>query len=247
MAQPTSRAEFKDYVLRRLGAPVIDINVADEQVDDRIDDALLYYRDYHFDGTDRVYLGYQVTQDDIDARSVQLDETYVGVVRIFDIGTSSSLSNLFNIRYQIQLNDLFDFSSTTYTPYVMAMRHIETLEEIFIGHKPIRFNRLNGRLFIDMKWGLDVQPGDWIMIEAYKTVDPDTHALIWTDQWLRRYATALVKRQWGENLSKYQNMQLPGGITFNGSDIFEQAQAEIEALEKDMISSYSLMVHDMMG
>jgi len=244
---PRSRIEFKDYILRRLGAPVIDINVDDQQVEDRIDDALIYFRDYHFDGTERLYLGYQMTQADITNQYVQLPEDYISVIRIFDIGKASSISNLFNIRYQIHLNDLFDFTSTTYTPYVMAMRHIEELEQIFVGSKPIRFNRLNGKLHIDLKWASDVKVNEYIMIEAYKTMDPDTNSLIWSDQWLRRYATALVKRQWGDNMSKYENMNLPGGITFNGTKIRDQAQDEIDALEKEMIISYSLPVHDMMN
>ena len=247
MATPGSRAEFKDYILRRLGAPVIDINVDDSQVEDRIDDALIYYRDYHFDGTERVYLGYALTAQDITNKYVSLAEDYISVIRVFDIGINSGLGNLFNIRYQIHLNDLFDFSSTTYAPYVMAMRHIETLEEIFVGHKPIRFNRLDGKLHVDMKWSSDLAVGDYMMIEAYKTMNPTTNALIWSDQWLRRYATALVKRQWGDNMSKYENMQLPGGISFNGSKIGDQAREEIQKLEDEMISSYSLPVHDMVG
>jgi hypothetical protein len=242
---PRTRDEFKDYILRRLGAPVIDINVDDEQVEDRIEDALIYYRDYHFDGSERVYLAYKMSQQDITNQYVQLAEDYISVIRVFDIGRATSISNLFNIRYQIHLNDLFDFSSTTYTPYVMAMRHIEELEQIFVGSKPIRFNRLNGKLHIDLKWAADVKPNDYIIVEAYKTMDPDTNTLIWSDQWLRRYATALVKRQWGENLTKFQNMQLPGGVQFNGDKIYDEARDEITKLEDEMISSYSLPVHDM--
>ncbi len=148
MAVPTTRKLFKDYCLRRLGYPVIDINVDDGQVDDRIDDALAYYRDFHFDGTEHIYLSYKITQTDVDNKFITLPDNINYVIRIFDIGRASSVSNLFNVRYQIHLNDLFDFTSTTYVPYVMGMRHIEELEQIFVGSKPIRFNRHNNRLYV---------------------------------------------------------------------------------------------------
>ena len=148
MAIPTSRDQLKEHCLRRLGKPVVDINVDDEQVEDRIDEALLYYRDYHFDGTERVYLKQQVTAEDKTNGYFTLDNSIIGVTSVFDIGDAIQSSNLFNIRYQIHLNDLFDFSSTTYVPYVTAMRHVEQLEEIFVGKKPIRFNRHINRLHI---------------------------------------------------------------------------------------------------
>jgi hypothetical protein len=247
MAIPTSRDQLKEYCLRRLGKPVIDINVDDEQIEDRIDDALQYYRDYHFDGTEHVYLRHQVTQTDKNNQYITLDNSYIGVVSVFDIGDAVQSSNLFNVRYQIHLNDLFDFSSTTYVPYVTAMRHVEQLEEIFVGKKPIRFNRHTNQLNIDMDWEFDVRVGEYIIVEAYKILDPNVYTDVWGDRWLQRYTTAQIKRQWGENLKKFEGLQMPGGITFNGQKIYEEAVEEIEKLESEMINSYSLPVTDMIG
>lgn len=246
MAIPTTRVEFKDYCLRRLGAPVVDINVDEEQIQDRIDDALLYYRDYHFDGSEQIYLQYQVTEQDRINKYITLSENIVGVVSVFDIGDAIQTSNLFNIRYQIHLNDLFDFSSASYAQYVTAMRHVESLEEIFVGKNPIRYNRHVNKLHIDMDWD-DVNVGQYIIVDAYAVVDPSTYADVWGDRWLHRYATALIKRQWGENLKKFEGMQMPGGLTFNGQKIWEEAVEEIRQLEDEMITSYSLPVTDMIG
>jgi len=224
MANPTSREELKQYCLRRLGAPVVDINVDDEQLEDRIDDALKYYQDYHFDGTEHIYLKHQITAEDKTNEYIPIPDAVIGVVRVFDIGDSVNSSNLFNIRYQIHLNDLFDFTSTTYVPYVTAMRHVEQLEEIFVGKQPIRFNRHKDRLNIDMDWTDDVQVGEYIIIEAYRILDPNTFTDIWSDWWLRQYTTSLFKRQWGSNLKKFEGMQLPGGMTFNGQQLYQEAE-----------------------
>ena len=245
MAVPASRQQLKDYCLRRLGSPVVDINVDDEQVDDRIDDALEYYQDYHFDGTERIFLKHQLTADEIASDEITVPDAVIGVVNIFDIGDAVQSSNLFNIRYQIHLNDLFDFTSTTYVPYVNAMRHIEMLEEIFVGKKPIRFSRHTNKLRVDSLF--EQNPGEFLIIECYRILDPETFTEVYGDIWLRRYATALIKRQWGENLKKFEGMQLPGGITFNGQKIWEEATEEINKLEEEMISSYSLPVADFMG
>ena len=245
MAVPASRQQLKDYCLRRLGSPVVDINVDNEQVEDRIDDALEYYQDYHYDGTERVFLKHELTAENIANDEIEVPDTVIGIVNIFDIGDAVQSSNLFNVRYQIHLNDLFDFTSTTYTPYVSAMRHIETLEEIFVGKKPIRFSRHTNKLRVDSL--VDQNVGDYLIIEAYRILDPDTYTEVWGDIWLRQYATALIKRQWGENLKKFEGMQLPGGITFNGQKIWEEATEEINKLEEQMITSYSLPVADFMG
>ena len=242
-----SRQEFKDYILRRLGYPVIDINVDDEQVEDRIDDALLKFRDYHYDGTEHVYLPYQVTAEDRTNKYDTLPEGIIGVTRIFDINDSYNAMNLFNIRYQLHLNELFNISSVSVAPYVIAMRHIEFLEEVFVGKKPIRFNRHMDKLYIDMKWDEDVQVGQYIIIDCYRTVDPEAYPDVWNDPWLKQYATALVKRQWGENLKKFEGMNLPGGITFNGQKIWEEAREEVEKLDQEVINNYSLPVTDMIG
>ena len=247
MAVPTTRSTFKDYCLRRLGYPVIDINVDAEQVQDRIDDALDKYRDYHYDGTEHILLPHEVTADDRTNKYITLDENIIGVTRVLDIGDAINSSNLFNIRYQIHLNDLFDFSSSSYVSYVMAMRHVETLEELFVGSKPIRFNRHSDRLYIDMKWSEDISEGEYLVIDGYRTIDPEVYGDVWNDPWLKRYATALIKQQWGSNLSKFEGMPLPGGIQFNGQRIMQEAVEEISKMEEEINSSYSLPVFDMVG
>jgi len=245
MAVPTTRTSFKAYCLRRLGYPVIDINVDDEQVEDRIDEALLYYQDYHFDGSEKKFIAHAVTATDITNKYITLDTDVIGVVRVLEIGSSLNIASLFNIRYQMHLHDLFDFSNSQNASYVMARRHIEQIEEIFVGQKPIRFNRHTDKLYIDMDWSSDVSAGEYVVIEAYLKTDPDTYGDIWNDRWLQRYATALIKRQWGENLKKMAGIQLPGGITMDGKGIYEEATSELDKLETEMINSYSLPVMDM--
>lgn len=246
MAVPSTRETFKQNCLRRLGAPVIEINVDDDQVDDRIDEALRYYWDYHFDGTEKIYYKYQVTQTDKDNKYITMPDNIIGVVNIFNVGASLNVNNIFNIRYQIALNDLYTLTNVSLVPYFMAMQHIQLIEEILVGRKPIRYNRHRNRMYIDMDWGL-VSVGEYIIVEAYEVVNPDTWTDAWSDRWLLQYTTALIKRQWGNNLKKYQGMQMPGGITFNGQQIYNEAIEEINQLEKEMISSYSLPITDMIG
>jgi len=247
MAVPSTRAEFKAYCLRRLGDPVIDINVDDEQVEDRIDEALIYYQDYHFDGCERILYKHVVNQTDIDNGYITLPQNIIGVNTVIPIGQSMNSSNFFNVRYQIHLNDLFDLSSSSYVTYVMAMQHVSFLEEIFVGKKPLRYNRHVNKLHIDMLWGTDVLVGEYIVVDCYSVTDPDTYADVWGDRWLARYATALIKRQWGSNLTKFEGVQLPGGLTFNGAKIYDDAETELAKLEEEMIVSYSLPVNDMTG
>jgi len=247
MARPASREQYKQYCLRNLGSPVNDINVDDEQLEDRIDEALQFYRDYHFDGTQHTYLKHQVTADDITNQYIPITENIQGIVKIFPIDDSSSTNNIFNLRYQIHLNDLYNFTSATYAPYVDAMRNIELMQELFVGQKPIDFNRHTDRLYIRMDWEADVKAGDYLIIECYQVLDPDTYSDVWNDRWLLRYGTALFKRQWGDNLSKFAGIQLPGGITLDGPRIRQEAMDEINKLEDEMIVSYSLPVHDMIG
>lgn len=246
MAVPATREAFKDYCMRRLGYPVVDLEVDDEQVEERIDDALAKFRDYHFDGTQHIYYKIYVTQTDIDNQYFTLPDDVIGVTRIFRL-TSTSVGNLFDVRYQIHMNDLFNFTSSTFTPYVMAMRHIETIEEIFVGEVPIRFNRLNNKLYCDFTWSTDVPVGTWIIVDAYQVLDPETHSKIWNDPWLKTYTTALIKQQWGNNTKKFESVQMLGGVTLNGQKIWEEANEEIAKLEADLTNSYSLPVFDMMG
>lgn len=247
MAIPASREEFKQYCLRRLGAPVVDINIDEEQLQDRIDDALLYYRDYHFDGTEKVYLKFEVTAADIANKYLTLPHSVIGVTRVFDIGDGRSASSLFNARYQFTLNEMFNISSMDMSPYVSAMRNIEMMHEIFVGKKPIRFNRHMNKLSVDMDWQADISAGQYIIVDGYQVLDPDVYTDVWGDRWMHRYATALIKRNWGENLKKFEGMQMPGGMTFNGQKIWEESVEEIRLLEEEMINSYSLPVGDMIG
>ena len=243
---PSSRETFKIYCLRRLGFGVININVSKEQVDDRIDDALKYWWDYHFEGTEKAYYKYQLTTDDITNKYITLPENIIGAVQMFESGDTFNTANMFNIRYQIMLNDLYTLTSVSLVPFYMAMQHLSFLEQIFVGDQPIRFNRHNNRFYIDTDWSR-YNGGEWLVVEAYQIVDPSVSTKAWSDRWLQAYGTVLIKRQWGENLKKFGNMQMPGGIIFNGQQIWDEAMKEIEALEHDMIHSYSLPVSDMIG
>lgn len=247
MTTPTSRAEFKEYCLRKLGKPVIEINVDEDQVDDRVDEALRYYWDYHFDGSDKVYYKHQVTSTDKTNKYITLPENIIGAVSVFSIADPSIRSDdLFNIRYQIALNDLYTLTSVSMVPYYMVMEHLALVSEMLVGKQPIRYTRHKDRLYIDMDWG-NLREGDFILVEAYEVIDPDVFTDAWNDRWLQNYATALIKRQWGSNLTKFTGMTLPGGVQFNGEKIYNDAVDEITKMEETMISSNSLPVLDMIG
>ena len=244
---PTSRQDFKNYVLRSLGYPVIEINVSDDQVEDRIDQALKYYADYHFDATERTYYKHQVTDADKVNKYITLPENIIGAVSIFSIGDPSVRSDdLFNIRYQIALNDLYTLTSVSLVPYYMVMQHLATIQELLVGRQPIRFTRHRNRLMVDMDWAT-LNTGEYLLVEAYEVIDPEIYTDVWGDRWLALYAEQLIKRQWGTNLKKYDGMQMPGGITFNGQKIYDEADADIKRMEEEMIMNYSLPVMDMVG
>lgn len=246
MALPTNRDQFKQYCLRKLGAPVIEINVDPDQLDDRVDEALLYFADYHFDGSDKTYYKYQVTAQDITNRYITMPDNIIGVVNIFEIGQALNTNNLFNIRYQIALNDLYTLTSVSMVPYYMALQHVQFLEQMLVGKQPIRYNRHMNQLFIDMDWTI-INVGDYLIVEAYQVVDPDQFTKAWSDRWLARYAEALIKQQWGQNLKKFGEMKMPGGLSFNGQKIFDEATAERKELENEMIYTYSMPASDMIG
>lgn len=246
MALPSNRLEFIQNCLRRLGAPVLEINIDEDQVNDRVDEALLYYMDYHFDGSEKTFYKYQMTQEDMDNGYITLPENIIGAVNLFDFGSALGLNNIFNIRYQIALNDLYTLTSVSMVPYFMAMQHVQFLEYMLVGKQPIRYNRNMNKLYIDMDWNR-FNIGDYLIVEAYQVVNPELYTDVWKDRWLMRYATCLIKQQWGTNLSKFKGMKLPGGVEFNGADIYKEATEERAALEKEMIISYSLPVTDMIG
>lgn len=246
MAMPTTRTEFREYCFRALGKGAVDIIVSDEQADDRIDDALKYYWDYHFDGAKKVYYKVQITDQDKTNGYITMPENINGVINLFDIGSSLGTNNIFNIRYQIALNDLYNLTSVSMVPYAMAMQHIQFLEYLLVGKKPLRYNRHVNKLYIDMDWDL-LTTGQYLIVEAYEVVDPDVYTDAWSDRWLLRYGTCLIKLQWGSNLKTFGGMQMPGGITFNGQQIYDEAQQEKTALEQEMIHTYSLPNMDFIG
>lgn len=246
MAQPTTRAEFKEWCLRKLGKPVIEINVDQDQVDDRIDEALSYYWDYHFDGTEKTYYKYQLTADDITNGYITIPENIIGAVRVFDLSSSVATAGMFSVQYQFILNNVQELANFELLHYWMLNEHVQFMEQMLVGKQPIRFNRHTNKLYIDTAKSKLVE-GNYIIVEAYQIVDPETYGDVWKDRWLQTYATAKIKYQWGSNLTKFADMQLPGGVRFNGEKILEDANAEIQKLEDEMISSYSLPLHDMIG
>jgi hypothetical protein len=248
MATVTNRTQFTDYCLRKLGFPVIEINVDPDQVSDRIDDALQYFQDYHFDGLQKTYYIHEITQEDVDNKYLDLSDVrdnanaatqVVGVTRIFPLQDSQSSINMFDLRYQLRLNELYDFTSASYINYTMTMQHLRMLEQLFTGEVPIRYQRHTEKLFVDWAWGDQEAPvGQPVIVDCYTIINPNVYNRVWDDRWLKRYATALVKRQWGENLKKFGGIQLPGGVVLNGDKIFEEAMQEIDDLEKDMENNY---------
>jgi hypothetical protein len=247
MAQPTTRKEFKEWCLRKLGKPVIEINVDPDQVDDRVDEALSYYWDYHFDGAEKTFLKHQITAADKENGYIDIPENIIGAVRVFNMGSNITASTgMFNVQYQFVLNNLHDFINYNMVNFYMSMQHLQFMEEILVGAQPIRYNRHINRLHIDTKWENLVE-GNYIVVEAYKIVDPDVYADVWKDRWLQNYASAKIKYQWGSNLTKFVGMSLPGNVQFNGEQILNDARDEIQKLEEEMISSYSLPVVDMIG
>jgi len=225
---------------------VIEINVDDDQVDDRVDEAISYYNDYHFDGTEKTFLKHQLTANDISNEYISVPESIIGITNIYDIGDTLSTNNIFNVRYQWSLNHIHDIGKYDLSNYYLSMQHIQFIEEILVGKQPLRYNRHVNKLYIDMDWD-KVSAGDYIVADCYQVLDSDTYTDMWKDRWLQNYATAKIKYQWGSNLTKFNGMQLPGGVQFNGEQILQDAQAEIQRLEEEMIVSYSLPVHDMIG
>ena len=271
MAIPTTKATLKDYCLRNLGFGVIDINVSDDQVDDRVDEALQYFIQYHYDGVERMYLKHKITQAEIDRAAtndtatatdkvdnrvkadwlegkgfIPVPDAVVSVTQVFPFDDSST-NNMFDIRYQLRLNDLYDFSSTSIIHYQMTMQHIDYLSHILTGEVPIRFNQHQNRLYIDMESTNDVNADDFIIIECYRKLDPDSYTDIYDDIYLKRYATALIKKQWGANLSKFNGVQMLGGVTMNGADIFSQAQEEIQRLVEQIQLAFETPIDYMVG
>lgn len=241
MARPANREQLIDYCLRRLGDPVIEINVDEDQVDDRIDDALQFYQEYHSDAVQRVYLKHQVTAQDKVNGYIPVTDATAFVTRILPISANLSTSNMFSAKYQIFLNDLYNINYMgSLVNYVQTMQYMNLIDTTISGGSEItHFNRHQNKLYIRTDWE-DVAVGDYIVVECYQIVDPNTYVQVYDDMFLKQYATALIKQQWGANLIKFEGMQLPGGVTLNGRQMFDDATNEISQIRQEMQLNYEM-------
>ena len=279
MAQPSSREGLIDYAKRQLGFPVLEINVADEQFQDLLDDAIQIYQERHYDGIARMYLKYKITQDDIDrgqARGgdstlgittttttstvglsttfnieennnyIQMPPSVIGVNNIFKVRSDTVYDGLFNIRYQLFLNDLYAFGSIDLLQYSMVQTKLEDITFLLNPDVRYRFNIRQDRLYIDVDWA-QINKDDYFVIDCFRILDPDDFTKVYNDQFLKRYFTALCKRQWGQNLIKFQGVQLPGGIQLNGRQIYDDGVAELAEIRSKMSSDYEMPPLDMIG
>jgi len=281
MAQPASRTDLINYCKRQLGAPVLEINIADEQVDDLVDDALQYFHERHFDGVEQTYLKYKITQADIDkgrgrggdnivgivtttaeatiagtattfsyeenSNYLQVPPAVIGINKIFRFdGSNTVTNNMFSVKYQLFLNDIYTFSSMEILTYAMTKRYLEDIDFLLTTEKQIRFNQRQDRLYLDLDWG-SVKVDDYVIIDCYRLLDPNDFARVYNDSFLKRYLTALMKRQWGQNLIKFQGVKLPGGIELNGRQIYDDAEKDLEIIREQMSNTYELPPLDMIG
>ena len=280
MAQPKTRGELIDYCKRKLGAPVLEVNVADEQIEDLIDDAVQYFQERHFDGVYQTYMKYKVTQDDINRGKARGGDNTVGIVtttvdttvglstqfnfeensnylpmppevigvtKIFHFdGTNTITNNMFSVKYQLFLNDIYYWGSTELLSYAMVKTYLQDIEFLLTTQKQIRFNKRQDRLYMDIDWG-SMSVGDYIIIDCFRLLNPSEYPKVWNDSFLKPYATALIKRQWGQNMSKFQGVKLPGGIELNGMEMYEQAEKELERIRENMSNTYELPPLDMIG
>ena len=237
MAKPNSRDTLIDYCLRALGAPVIEINLDDDQIGDRIDEALQFYQHYHADAIEKVYLKHQITQTDIDNQYIPLNDLVTDVVQLFPLRDNrNTADSMFDVRYQMHLNDVYNLGFMgSLVEYEMTQQWLSLLDMVIDSdQKHISFDRHKNQLRIDMNWTDEVSVNDYIVIECYRILNPDTYTDVYNDYFLKKYATALLKMQWGMNLLKFEGMQMPGGVTFNGRQLFDDAREEIAKLEEEV-------------
>ena len=276
MAQPSTRQELIDYCLRKLGAPVLEINVAQEQIEDLVDDAVQYFQERHFDGVYPTFLKYQITQDDIDrgratgfsgvgiastsavgagttfnyyenSNYLQVPNSVIGVNKIFTFGGSNSISSgMFSIKYQLFLNDIHYWGSMELLTYAMTKTYLEDIDFLLTTQKQIRFNQRQDRLYLDIDWS-SVTAGEYLVIDCYRMMDPSSYSQVWNDSFLKKYLTSLIKRQWGQNLIKFLGVKLPGGVELNGRQIYDDGQRELDIIMDQMSSTYELPPLDMIG
>lgn len=317
MANPASRQELIDYCLRELGHPVLEINVDDDQVEDRIDEAFQFYREFHFDAVELVYLKQEITASTLqittinannfivgekvtgatsgaytfvvnatsmnrlackgtvgtfvagetvtgatsgqtstvssmtlgnyDNKYFELNDAVTGVVRVLPFSSRTRGMDLFDVRYQLLLNDLYSLQSIDMIYYSQVKTHLNLINDLLVGQKPVRFNRHQNRLYVDMAWETDVNVGEFMIVECYRILDPNTFTDVYNDMYLKRYATALIKKQWGNNLKKFEGVQLPGGVTLNGQKIYEEALEELRELKEEVQNTYQLPVDFFVG
>lgn len=241
MARPSTRQELIEYCLRNLGAPVLEVNVDDDQIEDRIDEALQFFQEYHSDAIIKVYYKHQITATDIANEYISLPNSITTVQRILPAGNANV--NMFDARYQMSLNDVYNLrggfmGNLAYYDQIQSYRSL--LDMMFNGAEQVRFSRHMNRLHIDTDWGNDLKEGDYIIVDAFEIIDPNLYSDIWNDMFLKRYATALLRRQWGQNLSKFEGMQLPGGVTINAQRILDEAKEEILKVEEEMQLKYEM-------
>lgn len=279
MASPATRQQLIDYCLRRLGAPVLEINVDDDQIDDLVDDAIQYFQERHYDGSERMYLKYKITQDDIDRgrgpsasgvsgittttvtesvgitsefkyeennNYIKVPDQVLGINKIFKFDTNSISGGMFSIKYQLFLNDLYYFSSVDLLQYAMTKSYLEDIDFMLTTDKQIRFSKRQGRLYLDIDWTAQTV-GDYIVIDCERSLNPADFPKIYNDSWLKRYLTAMIKKQWGMNMIKFSGTKLPGGVELNGRQYYDDAVAELAEIEAKMQSTYELPPLDMIG
>ena len=283
MAQPASRQQLIDYCKRQLGAPVLEVNVADEQVNDLVDDAVQYFQERHFDGVSQAFLKYKITQNDIDrgrarggnndptagittstatatidgaamefdweenSNYLQVPPEIIGVTKIFHYdGTNAMSSGMFSIKYQMFLNDIYYWGATELLTYAMTKTYLSDIDFLLTTQKQIRFNQRMDRLYLDVDWS-NVGLGDYIVMDCYRAANPSDYTRVWNDSFLKKYLTQLVKRQWGQNLLKFQGVKLPGGVELNGRQIYDDAQKELDNIKEVMSNTYELPPLDMVG
>ena len=281
MAQPSTRQELIDFCKRRLGAPVLEINVDDDQLDDLVDDALQYFQERHYDGVERMYLKYEVTQEDIDRGSasgtsgvgivtttatstsisgygttttnwyetsnfLQVPDSVIGIEKVFKFDSSTISTGMFSIKYQLFLNDLYQFNSLDLLQYAMTKTYLEDIDRLLTTDKQIRFNQRQDRLYLDIDWDSE-EKDNWLVIDCFRILDPNTYTGVYNDSFLKRYLTALIKRQWGQNLMKFVGVKLPGGIELNGRQMYDDAVVELDKIQEIMSNTYEVPPLDMIG
>lgn len=281
MAQPSTRQELIDYCKRKLGAPVLEINVADEQIDDLVDDAIQFFQERHFDGVYQTFYKYKITQNDIDrgrapgskstvgitthtatatidgnvtsftyqetGNFLQVPPNIIGVTKVFHFdGASTITHNMFSVKYQLFLNDVYYWGATEILSYAMVKTYLEDLDFLLTTQKQIRFNKRQDRLYLDIDWS-SVSAGQYLILDCFSTMDPNDYSRVWNDSFLKPYLTALIKRQWGQNLIKFSGVKLPGGVELNGRQMYDDAQREIDLIMEKMSNTYELPPLDFIG